>query len=453
MSGEAEKDVLRVLAVHGETLNRNLAKADAAGTKADAAINDAQRLLEKLGKAIPERNRPELTPFPKEGPRLRTWDEIVAEARAEQPGEISFANILDPDEMAQATSHLSRWSSEFAGLHKLTGYDYAVAGAAGIFAGLADIFLVQVPKHPGFLGGSAAEGGWLSNIIKDKFGELLPESTIRNLERNFQVPFDPSTSRGLEMPVKGLSPRMHRMASFGHDPILGWFFGVRDILAGDFTAMGSDGRLVIQSMPGWEPAEFGIGLFVKILEAFKLVAGHLLSDVATPAGLPPPFFGLLQFFQQGGIGDHSIADIARAMYRSGYDFRHFLAGGVSVIIVEVFVRTAWTVRELSEGKKLVDALPVASTRLQTGLFLSHAVVTVMNAGKVAVTQDPLSINYAQWLAFFRYVLPQMHWLLIGRESARASFVQEKLDESWKQLDEELASVWAKTFSSEFQAVL
>jgi hypothetical protein len=72
----------------------------------------------------------------------------------------------------------------------------------------------------------------------------------------------------------------------------------------------------------------------------------------TKAGLPPPLFGLLQFVQRGGIGDHSVADIARAMYRSGYDFRHFLAGGASVAIIEVFVRTAWTVRELSEGKKL-----------------------------------------------------------------------------------------------------
>ena len=243
----------------------------------------------------------------------------------------------------------------------------------------------RIPKHPGFLGGPAAEGGWLSNVVKESFGDLLPEGTIRNLERNFRVPFDPSTSQRLETRVEGLGPRTHRMASLGHDPILGWYFGVRDILAGGFTTIGSDGRLVIQSMPDWEPAEFGVGLFVKILEAFQLVAGHLLSDVATPAGLPPPLFGLLQFFQQGGIGKHSIADVARAMYRSGYDFRHFLAGGISVAIVEVFVRTAWTVRELSEGKKLIDALPVGGVRLRSSLFLSHSVVTAINAGKVAVT--------------------------------------------------------------------
>jgi hypothetical protein len=111
-----------------------------------------------------------------------------------------------------------------------------------------------------------------------------------------------------------------------------------------------------------------------------------VSDVATKAGLPPPLFGLLQFVQRGRIGDHSVADIARAMYRSGYDFRHFLAGGASVAIIEVFVRTAWTVRELSEGKKLTEALPVASPRLRSGLFLSHSVATAVNAGKVAIVK-------------------------------------------------------------------
>jgi hypothetical protein len=384
---------------------------------------------------------------------LRTWEEIVAEARAKRPDEVSFSNILSADEMVAATDRLSRWKSEFGELDRLTGYDYAVAGAAGVFAGITDILLVQVPRHPGFLGGAAAEGGWLSNVIKEKFGDLLPENTVRSLEADFKVPFDPSTNQRLDARVEGLGPRTHRMASPGHDPILGWYFGVRDILAGGFTAIGSDGRLVIQSIPGWEPDEFGVGLFVKILEALQTVAGHMLSDVATPAGLPPPLFGLLQFFQQGGVGDHSVADVARAMYRSGYDFRHYLAGGVTVAIVEVFVRTAWTVRELSEGKTLIDALPVANRRLQSGLFLSHSVAAAVNAGKVAVTQNPLSVNLAQWQIFFLYALPQLHWLLVGRESAQGAFIREKLDASWTQLDAGLGSVWADTFGNEFQAVL
>lgn len=437
------QELLRVLANQGDSLDRNLASAKTAATAANAAIGDAERLLASLGKTpIRQKSPPAL---PARQPRLRPWADIVAEANSAYPSDLSFADILSPEEIAAATGRLSRWKDEFAGLNHLTRYDYAVAGATGVLAGLVDILLFQVPRHPGFLGGAASEGGWLPNIIKDKFGDLLPASTIHNLEKRFSVPYDPSTSQRLNVRVEGLGPRTHRMASLGHDPVLGWFFGVRDILAGGFTAIGSDGRLVIQSVPGWEPAEFGVGLFAKILEAFQSVAGHLLSDVATKAGLPPPLFGLLQFLQCGGIGDHSISDVARAMYRSGYDFRHFLAGGVTVAIIEVFVRTAWTVRELSEGKALADAVPVASRRLRSGLFLSHSVATAMNVGKVAVTQNPLAVNWAQWLAFFGYVLPQMHWVLIGRAGAQAELVKEKLETSWQELDAGFDSTWAEAF--------
>jgi hypothetical protein len=366
MNDNAAKDVIQVLAAQGALLNSNLGKANTAASNAERAISEAEALLGKLGKDLPERSRSKLTPFPAEPPRLRAWAEIVAEATNEQPGEFSFADIVSPGEMAAANSNFSRWNSEFAGLHQLARYDYVTAGAAGILAGLVDVILVQVPRHPGFLGGPAAEGGWLSNIVKQRFADLPPADKIRALERNYPIPFDPSTSHGLAIAIEGLGPRTHRMNSLGHDPLLGWVFGVRDVLMGGFTAIGSDGQLVIQTNPRWEPAECGIGLFVEILEAFKLVAGHLLSDVATKAGLSPPLFGLLQFLQQGGMGDHSVADIARAMYRSDYDFRHFLAGGASVAIIEVFVRTAWTVRELSEGKKITEAVPVASPRLRSG---------------------------------------------------------------------------------------
>src|ERR1700730_4952112 len=201
MNGDAEKDALRVLAAQGELLNSSLGKANSAALKAERAISDAEALLGKLRKPLPERIRSKLTPFAAESPRLRSWAEIVDEARNEQQGEFCFADIVSPDEMAAANSNFSRWNSEFAGFHRLTCHDYAAAGAAGILAGLVGIILVQVPKHPGFLGGPAAEGGWLSNVIKQQFGDLLPAGTIRALERNYPVPFDPSTSHGLAIPI------------------------------------------------------------------------------------------------------------------------------------------------------------------------------------------------------------------------------------------------------------
>lgn len=127
--------------------------------------------------------------------------------------------------------------------------------------------------------------------------------------------------------------------------------------------------------------------------------------------------------------------LSRLMYREGYDFRHFVAGSIPVLIAEIIVRVSWTVRELGEGKDLKDALPMGNKpRLRTGLFVAHSVAAAVNAGKVAVTQNPLSVSWAQWLTFFRYLLPQLSWVLVGRDRHRGEYVQGKLDKQWREIE-------------------
>jgi hypothetical protein len=142
------------------------------------------------------------------------------------------------------------------------------------------------------------------------------------------------------------------------------------------------------------------------------------------------------------------------MYRSGYDFRHFLAGGLCAALTELIVRLAWTARELGRGNSLAEATPLASKpRLRSSLLLAHGVAAAINAGKVAITQNPLALNWAQWLALFRYLLPQMHWLLVEKQNQRKAFIQQRLDMSWSQFNSELSETWRMTFGDEPIAVL
>ena len=93
----------------------------------------------------------------------------------------------------------------------------------------------------------------------------------------------------------------------------------------------------------------------------------------------------------------------------------------------MIVRTSWLAREMAEGRTLADALPVANKpRLRTGLLLAHSVAAAINAGKVAITQNPLALNWAQWLAFFRYIVPQVHWLLVEQSKQRDAFIRGQL---------------------------
>lgn len=444
------EDLLAVMAAQRRRLNAEAQRMAVLDAGVAAAVWRAERLV---GPATAV-TAVDIVPASvvRSAPVIRSWDELVAEAIAEPGAPATFDDVLTREEQAAVLAELSAWNEEFEGLHRLTPFDWSVAGAAGLLGALAHVLLVRVPAHPGFLGATVGESGWLSRVLDDGFSRLLPADTVRALERAYPVPFDVSTNHGLAYPVAGLSPGTHRLQAIGHDPLLGWIFGVRDVLCGSFTALGTDGSVVVQ--PGVGGVADTGGIFSRLVGAFGTVAGHMASDVATPAGLPPPLFAPLLRLHGHSIGGHDVAEITVAMYRSGYDFRHFLAGGVCTAAIEVVVRTSWLVRELAEGKALGEALPVGrKPRLQTGLFIAHTVAAAVDAGKVAITQNPLMVNWAQWLAFFRYALPQLHWLMIGKAHEREVFLDGKLDEAWAGFDASLSRRWRRDFSETPAAVL
>ena len=120
---------------------------------------------------------------------------------------------------------------------------------------------------------------------------------------------------------------------------------------------------------------------------------------------------------------------------------------VSPLLIEIVVRLCYFARRLAEGHSFDDAVPFALSpterkpKLPTMLFSAHLASTAANAGKVALTQNPLAINYAQWLAFFRYAVPQVKWVICDREDAQMRFVQARLDDDWAKLDADLTATW------------
>jgi hypothetical protein len=442
-------DVLRVLLHQGQQAELLAAKQAVTARTADAAIASSAALLQRLGISMPtsaESSALPAEPLPK--PSVRPWDVIAAEARASAPGIVTMADVLNPDEIASALREHDIIEQEFDLLHRLDAFDWAVAGLAGVLGALADVFLVQVPRHPGFFGGRAATGGWLSNAMQGGFSRVLPDDKIRALEDAFRVPYDASTSAGLGTPVPGLGPNTHRFQSLGHDPLLAWIVGIHDVLHGEFTAIGKNGQLITQ-VTG-EPFALGERLYTRLFEALRLVAGHLISDVATPRGLPAPLMPLLLLLQTGKIGkhDYSVGELARQMYRSGYDFRHFLASSVPVLIIESLVRVAFFAKSLAEGAELPEAVPLANhPKLRTQLFIAHSVATAANAGKVWITQNPLALSWAQWLTFFRYLGPQLHWGLRERERQRSRHMESSLRDKWCATEAEHARLWRDVFGA------
>ncbi|MGL5081933.1 MAG: hypothetical protein ACRC8A_10650 [Microcoleaceae cyanobacterium] len=125
-------------------------------------------------------------------------------------------------------------------------------------------------------------------------------------------------------------PKSHRFQSLGHDPVLGFVFGVLDIMRGTSTGFSYDNLTHTHTWiqgAAWSNLE-PVGL----IEAILRQLGHLISDVATPMGLPAPLMTLIQGINVGSFGEkgRTVGEIARWMYLNGYDFRHFLVSGITL---------------------------------------------------------------------------------------------------------------------------
>jgi len=417
----------RVAALHKQKMDDIAYAEDANSTKSSAAIASSEELLLSLGYTLPE--HPIQCKDMKLQPVVlaKTWDKILAEAKESTPEHVDFSTLLTKGEIDTVLKKHKAIGSELDWFSSLDRYDLALSVATGVIAGVVDVLLVGVPAHAGFMGSPKSEGGWLSNVMKEKTGNLFPPDKIKELEKAYKVSYDASTNSTLNAAIEGLGPGTHRFQSLGHDPLLGFIFGVRDILTGEFSGISKNGHLIVQQVA--DPLLQGEQLFVRILEALRIQLGHLASDVATSRGLPAPLMPLLQFLQFGKIGnqEYTIGEVARQMYRSGYDFRHFMTASIPVMITEVIIRIGYFIRSIQAGKTLVESIPSASSiKLRRQLLIAHSVATLINAGKVYVTQNPLAISWPQALAFLRYVMPELAFLLYGKEAARSKMVEDEI---------------------------
>ena len=409
--------------------------------QATAAIASSEELLQSLGKSLPA--KPRLVPRARLIPTTRPWEELTAEAQRSIPGEVAISDLLSGGEIFIVEERILRLQKQFDLQHKLDMLDYGIAGVAGTLAALVDLFLVKMPSSRGLLGAAGTKGGSLSDFFREHLRNRLSPEEIHKLERNNWVPYDASTSANLRENVAGLGPLSHRFHSLGHDPILGFLFGVKDIMCGSMTTIDSLGKMSSQGIPGASP---GLTLF----EALIRQIGHLKSDIGTSAGLPAPFMPLLGLLQVGSFGDggRTVGSLARTMYAKGYDFGHFMAMSIPVLMIEVLVRTFYFLKRIQEGHGLLESLPFnlpgqpRKPKLQTMLFIAHAIATAANAGKIAFTHNPLATNFPQWLWFAKSAVQQLKWVAWEKEDERLAHVQVQLDVEWEEVNATLSREWS-----------
>lgn len=75
------------------------------------------------------------------------------------------------------------------------------------------------------------------------------------------------------------------------------------------------------------------------------------------------------------------------------------------------------------------------------LFISHTICTAANSGKVYFTQNPLAINYTEWMTFVKYSISQLKWTLYEKPNLRDDYVDGRLNEEWKNLQSLINNAW------------
>ena len=119
-----------------------------------------------------------------------------------------------------------------------------IASVAGIASVLIDVIFVGTPEVVKIYRGGERFDGSLSTTVLRKIGktadgELIP--ILQWFSDVCKVPYDLSLQKGV------MNPNNHRLRSFAHDPFLGLFFAVADILCGTTTCIDEEGRLRVLS--------------------------------------------------------------------------------------------------------------------------------------------------------------------------------------------------------------
>ena len=109
------------------------------------------------------------------------------------------------------------------------------------------------------------------------------------------------------------------------------------------------------------------------------------------------------------------------------------------------MRVSYFAKRLHEGYSIGEATPVGLSRtrkpkLGTMLFIGHSASTAINAAKVTFTENPLNINYPQWLAFATYSVKQLQWAVIEKPALRDQYVRTAINDEWERLSVRLDSL-------------
>ena len=271
--------------------------------------------------------------------------------------------------------------------------DAMVAVATGIVAAVVDTVVVRTPEPVSLRFKRRPIGGSPITRWVHPNRHLGTQRRLHGLGQYAHVPFDPSQLPDPDGQTADLFPDSHRLRSLGHDPVVGLLIGVRDIADGMWTYVDKEGRILRQRNVNFDQVRLPRALMREML--------HLASDFYDPDGVPAPLFGLLQIgalptpFRIGESRRQSLTAVAKYMYMSGYDMRHFVTMAIVPTFIEANIRLYW--------RATADIRPAAAAgqaRRAGMLVRAHAIALSADVFTTAAVfnGEPTALNWAEMIA-------------------------------------------------------
>ena len=347
--------------------------------------------------------------------------DVYQEARLRYQEPMVLSEILSVNDWKNVDNKLNQRISDFNTRYGLDKWDYAIAGSCGLFAAMLDLLCVKAPPKPTAKWNQEVDGIF-NQWVQKAFNNVLPPDLSYALSKGNPIgaPDSSVITDLVGAPARTINPANHRLRSLAHDPVLGFLFGVWDMMNGTCTVV-TNGE--IRSFPSTKGTTDG-----NIFQLIGRMLGHLLSDVNAPSangnrgmGLPAPFMGVLRMFEGIPVGSSNFGKQIEWMYANGYDFRQFIVSSVPMAIMEVLLRAFYVIKQTKLygapfSESMLDTMPVRmNPRFRIMLALSYGTSSSVNAGKMYVTQNILNANYASWMGLAWNGFHALKWALLDRQ--------------------------------------
>lgn len=347
--------------------------------------------------------------------------DIYLEAGLRYQESMTLNDILTENDLEKIDDKLDKRIHDFNLRYRLDKWDYAIAGSCGLFAAMLDLLCIKAPSKPTVKWNKKVDGIF-NEWVQNAFNRILPPDISDTLSKlnTIGAPDSSVITDLIGAPAKALNPINHRLRSLAHDPILGLFFGVFDMMNGTCTVV-RNGEIL--SFPSTKGPMKG-----NVFQLLGRMLGHLLSDVNAPSakgnrgmGLPAPFMGILRMFEGIPVGESNFGKQIEWMYVNGYDFRQFVVSSVPMAIMEVLLRIFYVIKQMKLygapfGESILDTMPMnINPRFRIMLALSYGTSSAVNAGKMYVTKNIMNANYASWMGLTWNGFHALKWAIFDRQ--------------------------------------